>query len=130
MARDRLGVTALGVCLLAASVLTAVNVPVDYHDLRSMLTASAVFAAIVFVPGAIGWGLVRRRELARRAAIFVFLTLGLLVAVLGIVYVGFSIRLYRAILIAMLFCVSAMYLHRDQVRGQFAEKSMDSLSLR
>ncbi len=95
-----------------------------------MLAASAVFAAIVLVPGAIGWGLLKRRELARRAAILVFLTLGSLVAVLGIVYVGFSIRLYRSILVAILFCLAAIYLHRNQVRRQFEEKNIESLSLR
>jgi hypothetical protein len=128
----RLAVTALGVCLLTASVLAAINVAVEYHDLQSMLTGSAFFAVLVLVPGMVGWGLIKRNEFARRIAVILFASLGLLIAVLGfvhVVHVGLSIRIYRALLFGGVFCLLARYLRRDVVRHQFARKDVQQLSL-
>jgi hypothetical protein len=125
----RLGVTALGLCLLTTSVLASVYVPIEYHDAGSMLRGSASFGAVAVLPGMIGWGLLKRRELARRAGVLLFSTVGLLVAVLGIVYVGFSVRLYRSLLVGTIFCLLAIYLHHEQVRREFASKDIQTLTL-
>ena len=132
MTAHRVGVTALGVCLLTASVLAAINVAVEYHDLQSMLTASASFAMLVLVPGMVGWGLLKRNEFARRIAVILFASLGLLIVVLGlvhVVHVGLSMRIYSALLFGGVFCWLARYLRRDVVRHQFTGKDVQQLSL-
>lgn len=129
MTTHRLGVTALGLCLLTSSVLASIYVPVEYHDVRSMLKESAIFGVIAVLPGIIGWGLMRRRDLARRAGVLLFSILGLLVIVLGMVYVGLAVRLYCSLLVGIFFFAVALYLHCAQVRREFASKDAQALTL-
>ena len=123
MTKRRLGVTALGVCLLTASAPATICVPIEYHDVQSMIRNSVSFAVLALLPGIIGWGLLKRRELFRRIGVVLFSILGLLFIALGFAWLGLSLRLYRSLLLGTVFGLVAAYLHSEQVRREFSSES-------
>ena len=117
-------VTVLGACLLMVGGFGAVLIPICYYDVPSMLKASVEFALAALLPGLVGWGLLKRLEIARRAAVLLFGALGLLMIGLGIRWVGLSLRIYRSLLVGIGFLLLAGYLHRESARREFEEKEV------